>query len=296
MSATVTVAPDVEVFSSTTGQQTDDASAPAATSQPQHDEAQSAKHVALVVEDDAKGAEVLRLLLEAEGFRVIVATSGEEALAIAPYQDLSLITLDIRLPGMDGWGVLTRLHESSNLVTVPIVIIAGDTDVSLALTHGAAAVLEKPIGRAALQRSLNVLGISPDSLHPRRILVADDDPETVDVIARFLTRPEYAVERAFTKNLAIEMAQQSPPDLILLNLMMEGFSGYQVVLALQGDDSTKNIPVLVVTGRQLTKQEAAAVASDPGQPVRVLGTDTFNQTAFLAEIKRALASDDPVDG
>jgi CheY-like chemotaxis protein len=196
---------------------------------------------------------------------------------------------------MDGWGVLTRLHESSNLVTVPIVIIAGDTDVSLALTHGAAAVLEKPIGRAALQRSLKVLGISPDSLHPRRILVADDDPETVDVIARFLTRPEYAVERAFTKNQAIEMAQQSPPDLILLNLMMEGFSGYQVVLALQGDDNTKNIPVLVVTGRQLTTQEAAAVASDPGQPVRVLGTDTFNQTAFLAEIKRALASDAPLE-
>nr|WP_255454165.1 response regulator [Cryobacterium sp. Hh7] len=120
--------------------------------------------------------------------------------------------------------------------------------------------------------------------------MADDDPETVDVIARFLTRPEYAVERAFTKNDAIEMAQRLHPDLVLLNLMMEGFSGYQVVLALQSDPTTEHIPVLVVTGKQLTKQELAAVDSDPTQPVRVLGTENFNRTAFIAEVKRALSS------
>ncbi|MDJ0349145.1 response regulator [Cryobacterium sp. PH29-G1] len=263
-------------------------SSSAAQAQPQ-----SEKHVALVIEDDAKGAEVLRLLLEAEGFRVIVATSGEEGLAAAPLQRLSLITLDIRLPGMDGWGFLLRLHEFSDLAAVPIVIIAGDTDVSLALTHGAAAVLEKPISRAALQRSLGVLGLSPDARRTRRVLVADDDPETVDVIARFLTRPEYAVERAFTKNDAIDMAQRLRPDLVLLNLMMEGFSGYQVVLALQGNAGTEHIPVLIVTGMKLTPQERAAVNSDPDQPVRVLGTQDFNRAAFMAEVKRALASGGP---
>ncbi|MDJ0378759.1 response regulator [Cryobacterium sp. PH31-L1] len=288
---------DVEVYSTTTGQPIADSLAAAAKSRPEQEfEARSEKHVALVIEDDAKGAEVLRLLLEAEGFRVIVATSGEEGLAIAPHQHLSLITLDIRLPGMDGWGFLIRLHEFSDLAAVPIVIIAGDTDISLALTHGAAAVLEKPISRAALQQSLNVLGLSPDALRTRRVLVADDDPETVDVIARFLIRPEYAVERAFTKNEAIEMAQRLHPDLVLLNLMMEGFSGYQVVLALQSDESTEHIPVLVVTGKQLTKQELAAVDSDPSQPVRVLGTKDFNRSAFMAEVKRALTSGDPLQG
>ena len=248
------------------------------------------KHVALVIEDDTKGAEVLRLLLAAEGFRVIVATSGEEGLEIALHENLSLITLDIRLPGIDGWGFLMRLHEISDLAAVPIVIIAGATDVSLALTHGAAAVLEKPISRAALQQSLDALGLSPDSLRTRRVLVADDDPETVDVIARFLTKPEYAVERAFTKDEAIEMAQRLHPDLVLLNLMMEGFSGYQVVLALQSDTTTEHIPVLIVTGKPLTKQESAAVDSDPSQPVRVLGTENFDRTSFMAEVKRALRS------
>jgi CheY-like chemotaxis protein len=255
------------------------------------------KHVVLVIEDDAKGAEVLRLLLEAEGFRVIIARSGEEGLDLAPKQRLSLITLDIRLPGMDGWGFLIRLHEFSDLAAVPIVIIAGDTDVSLALTYGAAAVLEKPTSRHALQQSLQALGLSPDARRTRRVLVADDDPETVDVIARFLTLPEYAVERAFTKEAAIEMAQRLRPDLVLLNLMMEGYSGYEVVLALQSDESTKHIPVLIVSGKPLTKQESAAVDSDPSQPVRVLGTENFNRASFIAEVKRALRSgelrDDP---
>ncbi len=257
---------------------------------PAHD-GQEEKHVALVIEDDTKGAEVLRLLLEAEGFKVIVATSGEEGLEIAPHQNLSLITLDIRLPGIDGWGFLLRLHEFSDLAAVPIVIIAGNTDVSLALTHGAAAVLEKPITRAALQESLKALGLSPDALRTRRVLVADDDPETVDVIARFLTHPEYVVERAFTKDDAIEMAQRLHPDLVLLNLMMEGFSGYEVVLALQSEERTEHIPVLIVTGKPLTRQESAAVNSDPSQPVRVLGTENFNRTSFLAEVKRALKSE-----
>ncbi|MCY7403115.1 MAG: PAS domain S-box protein [Cryobacterium sp.] len=288
---------DVKVYSTTTGQRVEESLAVAAKSRPQQDyEARSEKHVALVIEDDAKGAEVLRLLLEAEGFRVIIATSGERGLAIAPHHHLSLITLDIRLPGIDGWGFLIRLHEFSDLAAVPIVIIAGNTDVCLALTHGAAAVLEKPITRAALQQSLNVLGLSPDALRTRRILVADDDRETVDVIARFLTRPDYAVERAFTKNEAIELAQRLRPDLVLLNLMMEGFSGYQVVLALQSDERTEHIPVLVVTGKQLTIQELAAVDSDPSQPVRVLGTKSFNRTAFMAEVKRALKSGDELGG
>ncbi|MDJ0337278.1 response regulator [Cryobacterium sp. PH31-O1] len=285
---------NAEVYSTRTVQTTKDSLSAAHKSKLQQGyEARSEKHVALVIEDDAKGAEVLRLLLEAEGFRVIVATSGEEGLAVAPHQPLSLITLDIRLPGIDGWGFLIRLHEFSDLAAVPIVIIAGDADVSLALTHGASAVLEKPISRAALQHSLKMLSLSPDAMRTRRVLVADDDPETVDVIARFLTRPEYAVERAFTKNDAIEMAQRLHPDLVLLNLMMENFSGYQVVLALQSDESTEHIPVLIVTGMQLTQQELAAVDSDPSQPVRVIGTENFNRTAFMAEVKRALASGDP---
>ncbi|KGJ72405.1 hypothetical protein GY21_15490 [Cryobacterium roopkundense] len=250
----------------------------------------SERHVALVVEDDAKGAKVLRILLEAEGFRVLVATNGEQGLEIASMQHLSLITLDIRLPRMDGWGFLIRLREYVDLAPVPIVIVAGEADISRALTHGAAAVLEKPISRAALQQSLDALELSPNASRTHRVLVADDDPETIDIVTRFLNPPEYVIERALTKESVIEMAGRLDPDLILLNLTMGSSSGYQVVLALQHNETTRHIPILVVTGKQVTHQEAAAVDSDPSQPVSVIGAENFNRHAFIYEVRRALSS------
>ena len=250
----------------------------------------SKQHVALVIDDDAEGAEMLQSLLEAEDFRVIVAGTGKEGLKISRTQQLSIITLDVRLPGVDGWGFLLRLHEYSEFAAVPIVLVAGNGDVSLALTHGAAAVLEKPISQEALQQALEALGLSPDARRTRRVLVADDDPETVDVIARYLTRPEYVIECASSKEDSIAMAQQLRPDLILLNLMMEEFSGYQVLLALQHNATTEHIPVLVVTGKKLTNEETAAVESDPSQPVSVIGANKFNRHAFLDEVRRALSA------
>jgi PAS domain S-box-containing protein len=250
----------------------------------------SRQHVALVIDDDAEGAEMLQSSLEAQDFRVIVASTGKEGLKIARTQQLSIITLDVRLPGIDGWGFLLRLHEYSEFAAVPIVLVAGNGDVSLALTHGAAAVLEKPISQEALQQALEALGLSPDARRTRRVLVADDDPETVDVIARYLTRPEYVIECAFSKEDSIAMAQQLRPDLILLNLMMEEFSGYQVLLALQHNATTEHIPVLVVAGKKLTHEETAAVESDPSQPVSVIGANKFNRHAFLDEVRRALSA------
>ena len=247
-----------------------------------------AEHLAMVVEDDPDSAELMRLLLAAEGFAVVLAGSGEEGLVLAQQHPLSLITLDVSLPGMDGWGFLRRLREHKALVSVPVVIIAGVANMSMALTHGAAAVLEKPITRARLRHSLAVLGLHPRSNRTQKILVVDDDRETVDVITRFLTKPDYAVESAFTKTDAIAMAQSLKPDLILLNLSMENFSGYQVVTQLQHHETTEHIPVLVVTAKQLTKREREAVVSDPAQPVQVLSKSKFDHTAFIAEVQRAL--------
>jgi CheY-like chemotaxis protein len=216
--------------------------------------------------------------------------SGDDGLKIASSQQLSLITLNVSLPGMDGWGFLNGLHEFSDLAVVPIVITTEDADTSLALTRGAAAVLNKPISREALQQSLDALGLSPDAHRTRRVLIADNDPETVDVIERFLTRPLYVIECASTKDEAIDMACRLHPDLILVNPTMEEFSGYQVVLALQDDETAARIPVLVLTGKQITHQNAEAVDSDPSQPVSVIGANNFDRPAILDAVRRALAA------
>ena len=241
-----------------------------------------------MVEDDDQAADLVRLLLEAEGFTVLRAASAEAALLLAPQQTLSLITLDLQLPGIDGWEFLQRIRESSTLAHVPVVIIAGQADSNMALTRGAAAVLQKPISRAQLKASLANLGLHPAQEHTHTVLVVDDDPKAVEVIAAFLPAPAYAVVRAYGGSEAITLAQRLRPDLILLDLMMPEVSGFDVVEALQRNTDTARIPILVVTAKQITAQDRAALNSNPGKVIHIVEKAGFNRVRFIAEVRRAL--------
>lgn len=243
---------------------------------------------ALVVEDDPKSAKLLRLLLEAEGFQVLVATSGEEALELVHGRSLKLITLDVQLPGMNGWKFLLKLHDMANLASVPVVVIAGQADMSLALSRGASAVLEKPLQRTELQNSLSLLGLRPDRLHSRCVLVVDDDPGTADRVTSYLAQPAYRVEVSATGAAAVTDALTHKPDLILINLMMENLAGFKIVRALAHNPRTQQIPVLVLSSVHITVEEQDAIDSDPEQMVVALGEFGFNRPELLAEIKRAL--------
>src|SRR5687767_1608224 len=150
-----------------------------------------AERFALVVEDDDAAAEVVRLLLEGEGFTVMRAASATAALLLAPQQNLSLITLDLELPGTDSWDLLVRIRESKTLCDVPVVIIAGSADSNMAMNGGASAVLQKPVGRAQLNSSLTSLGLQPAQDRTHTVLVVDDDPKSVEVLATFLPPPAY---------------------------------------------------------------------------------------------------------
>jgi CheY-like chemotaxis protein len=121
-----------------------------------------AKRVALVIDDDDRVADLIRLLLEAEGFAALRAISAEHALVMAPQQPLSLITLDLQMYGMNGWQFLKQIRESSTLARVPVMIISGQPVGDLAITRGAAAVMQKPISRAQLKASLLKLGLIAD--------------------------------------------------------------------------------------------------------------------------------------
>lgn len=249
---------------------------------------ESAERIALIIEDDEKSADLIRLLLVAEGFTVLHAASAEAALLLAPQQALSLITLDIHLPGIDGWEFLARIRESDTLARVPVVIIAGLADSNMALTGGASAVLQKPIGRAQLKASLDNLGLHPKASNTHTILVVDDDPKAVEVIAAFLPSPSYAVVRAYGGSEAITLAQRLRPDLILLDLMMPEVNGFDVVEALRRNTTTACIPILVVTAKQITEQDRATLNRNPNQLIHIVEKAGFNQSRFVAEVKRAL--------
>jgi CheY-like chemotaxis protein len=189
---------------------------------------------------------------------------------------------------MDGWEFLLRIRDLTSLANVPVVIIAGVVDSNMALLGGAAAFLQKPISRSQLQSSLASLGLHAVRDQTRTVLVVDDDPKAVEMIAAFLPTPEYAVVRAYGGTEAVVLAQRLRPDLILLDLMMPGVSGFDVVEALQRNSETARIPILVVTAKQITALDRAALNHDPANVVQIVEKAGFNRQAFIAEVRRAL--------
>jgi len=246
--------------------------------------------MALVIEDNDQAADLVRLLLEAEGFSVRRAASGEEALELVQQQPLDLITLDIQLPGMDGWAFLARLREldSDKLMHIPVVIISCISDINLSLTSGAAAVLQKPVSRAQLKMSLGLLGLHPVEERTHTILVVDDDPKAVELIAAFMPSPAYAIARAYSGVEAIKLAQRLRPDLILLDLMMPGVTGFDVVAALQRNRETARIPVLVVTSKLITEHDRARLNKGRSDMIHIVEKTGLNQERFIEEVRRAL--------
>jgi len=208
---------------------------------------------------------------------------------MAPQQRLDLITLCTRLPGIDGWQFLATLREDATLGRVPVVVISGTSDSPLALAGGAAAVLEKPISRAALKLALTNAGFHDTQDQTRTVLVVDDDPKAVELIAAYLPIPDYVTVRAYGGQEAIVLAHRMRPDLILLDLMMPDVTGFDVVQRLQDDPSTAGIPILVVTAREITELDRQVLNADPSHVVRIIEKAGFNRSDFLAEVRHALS-------
>ncbi len=242
---------------------------------------------ALVVEDDLKSAELIRVQLEAEGFKVLHASTAEAALALAVQQPLSLITLDIMLPTMDGWEFLSRIKQVSALSCIPVVIISIVADRNKGFALGAAAVMQKPISRKELYDSLVELGLLPLSPgETLKVLVVDDDPKAVELIAARIQDLASSVIRAYGGGEAIEAAKRELPDLIVLDLMMPEVNGFDVVEALRGYSETAHIPIMVVTAKRITAEDRTKLN---GYVATIMEKAEFDRDRFMAEVRRAMS-------
>jgi CheY-like chemotaxis protein len=242
---------------------------------------------ALVVEDDIKSADLIRVQLEAEGFNVLHAGSAEAGLALAVQQPLALITLDIMLPNMDGWEFLSRIKQMPDLRRIPVVIISIVADRNKGFSLGAAAVMQKPMSRHELYESLVDLGLFPLG-HGRtlKVLVVDDDPKAVELIAVRILGLASTVLRAFGGQEAIDVARHELPDLIVLDLMMPEVNGFDVVVALKERPETADIPILVVTAKRVTPEDLVKLQ---GSVTAIMEKAEFDRDRFAAEIRRAMS-------
>jgi PAS domain S-box-containing protein len=247
---------------------------------------QDGVRTALIVEDDFKSAELVRVQLEAEGFKVLHAVSAEAALELAVMQPLSLITLDIMLPSMDGWELLTRLKKVPALRRIPVVIISIVADPSRGFSLGAAAVMQKPISRQALFESLTDLGLLDSRQKAAKVLVVDDDRAAVEVVALRLAKTGSTVLRAYGGEEAIQIARKELPDVIVLDIMMPIVSGFDVVEALRGSPETARIPVLIVTAQEISDKERKSLS---GNVTAIMNKGQFSPDELTGEVRRAMA-------
>ena len=208
----------------------------------------------LVIDDDPDARELIRRLLSREGYRVQTAADGAEGLRLAKAIRPCAITLDVLMPTMDGWAVLTALKADPDLAGTPVVMVTITSDRTLAYALGAADFLTKPIERDRLLSVLKRFDYDC-RLVPCKALVVDDDEANRRLLRSMLERERWVVDEAGDGRDALEAVERSAPDLILLDLMMPNMDGFEVAERLHRDERWRTIPVVVVTAKELTEDD-----------------------------------------
>jgi len=215
-----------------------------------------ARPLVLVVEDNPQASELLARYLDTGGFRVEIARTGTEALIKASELKPVAVTLDILLPEIDGWEVLTRLKQDDATRNIPVVIASVVDNQGLGHALGALDYFVKPVERQALLSRLRRYTFTTKvGQEEIRILVVDDEPANLDYLESVLKPAGFAVLRASGGKEGIDLARAHQPHLLLLDLMMPDVSGFDVVAELRRDEPTRSIPIMVLTAKELTDDD-----------------------------------------
>jgi CheY-like chemotaxis protein len=206
----------------------------------------------LVVEDDPPAAELLMRQIEGAGFATAVARTGYEALAKARQLKPAAITLDILLPDLDGWEVLTRLKQDEATSAIPVIVVSVVDNPELGMALGALDYFVKPVPAKEMMSRLAKYNFGAKVGEKATVLVVDDEEPNRDWLKRVLEPAGFSVIAASGGQEAIQIAKSDPPDLVMLDLMMPSVTGFDVVEALRADTTTQGIPIMVLTAKSLT--------------------------------------------
>ncbi len=241
----------------------------------------------LVVEDDPAAAELMTRQLAAAGYRTEVARTGSQALELARELQPAAITLDIILPEVDGWEVITRLKSDETTSGIPIVVVTVVDNPELGLALGALDYFVKPVDTGALLKRLNSFDFKHISGKDEvRVLVVDDDPANRTWLTEALEPAGFTVLSASGGREGIELAKSERPDCVLLDLMMPEVTGFDVVEALRADESTRETPIMVVTAMSLTEADKRLLN---GRVSEILSRGSVGTSDIVGLLKRVVA-------
>jgi CheY-like chemotaxis protein len=226
----------------------------------------------------------MRRLLAREGFDAVTACDGDEGLRLAAELKPSLITLDVFMPGLDGWDVLQRLKADPALREIPVVMLTISDEKSRGFALGAADFLTKPVDRQRLRALLG--SYRKGKTRPGIVLIVEDDAPTRQVMQRALASEGWRVIEAENGRVGLEKLRESTPDVILLDLMMPEVDGFEFLTSLRETEAGLNVPVVVVTAAELTPEDHRRLN---GGVSRVLGKSAFGQEALHDALAGALA-------
>ncbi len=243
----------------------------------------SGNKTVLVVEDDHQFSDLLAFYLRQEGYTPVPHYNGVGVLDRAHELRPAFITLDIMLPDQDGWEVLRALKSDPQTKDIPVLIISALEDGELAFSLGAVDYLIKPIRREDLHRLLDRLA-APDPLTRHvTVLAVDDDPGVIKLLQQMLPAESYTLLAAYDGKQGLTLARGEHPDVILLDLLMPGMSGFEVLEKLRADAETVDIPVIVLTAKDVSAEERELL---DGHIQGLMRKSGLTPQSILAQLRR----------
>ncbi|HSM13406.1 MAG TPA: response regulator, partial [Thermoanaerobaculia bacterium] len=237
----------------------------------------------LVAEDDDEFVRVFAADLEAAGYVVERARTGDEALEMSRRRRPDAITLDLVLPGRDGWEVLRELKSDPATADIPVIIVSLVDNHELGFALGAADYFVKPLDRQRFLSRLRSIVRTQDAGSPASVLIVDDDPQVHDYLGEEIERAGYRLISARSGSEGVALAAAHRPSVIVLDLIMEGMDGFQAAAELSRREETRSIPVLVYTARELDAEDRRRLT---GRMTTLLQKSPADSAAVIGAIRR----------
>ena len=240
----------------------------------------------LVVEDDLASANLMKRFLELEGYHTVIVRNGDDVLSEAKKIRPLAITLDIMLPGKDGWDVLHELKSDRVTQSIPVFIVSVMDNKDRAYSLHADDYFVKPIDRKQILNRIGSLRKRNGAKNPiRRILVVDDDDNALYLTSSFLEKEGFIVRKARDGGKAVEMIRSEKPDLVILDLLMPHVSGFEVMELMRKDPELQEVPVIILTAKELTAEDREQMS---GQVKKFMQKASYTIYDLLYEIKRVV--------
>ncbi len=233
----------------------------------------------LVIDDDPSVRRIMSHFLSQKGFDVQTVTSGEEGLLAAKKIKPAVITLDVMMPGQDGWSVLKALKQDPDLCDVPVILVTMVENRGLGYSLGAVECLSKPIDKTRL---FNVVSRCVRHKSHGPLLIVEDDAAMRESMKDILCENGWDVDAVASAESAFSSVGNNPPALILLDMQMPTMDGFEFLDQLRHNRRWRNIPVIVVTGKELSEDEVRRLHAHSAS---VIGKAAFEHAELLQEIR-----------